>query len=107
MQITLLRPITLDNGETVSELNCDIESLSFQDLRVADKVKGFLIDRNPKVQNASIEDKASPRLDPNVRIGLSWAAAMKSDKRLMLNDVLKLSAKDALIIAEESLGEVF
>lgn len=108
MIINLIRPIKLDSGETVDKLTCDIEELSFQDLKIADKIKSFITNNSMTgPSNVSMEDLASPRLNPSVRIGLAWTAAMKADKRLMLNDVLKLSAKDALIIAEETLGEVF
>ena len=101
MSFELHKPIKLDNGETVTSLELDFEALSLADIRQAQKVKAFYADQQ---QAGTVSASAlSPRLDEGLRIGLAWVAAMKSDRRLLLNDALKLSAKDALLLSEEAL----
>lgn len=104
MKYTLAREIKLIQGDTISDLELDFDKLNLQDIKVAQKVKDFFSERTlGGVDNAAL----SPRLDPNLRIGLAWTAAMKCDKRISINDVLSLSAKDALILSEEALQYFF
>lgn len=91
-------------GVEVKALSMDFDSLTVPDIKNARKVRAFLCEESAKDVSAG---KLSPRLDENLRIGLAWIAAMKQDNRLTLNDVLQLSAKDALNLAEESLDYLF
>lgn len=100
---TLTKPITVNN-ESITELNCDCDALSLPDIKNARKVRSFLVDDDIKSMNAA---KLAPRLDEYLRIGLMWVAAMKTDKRLTLNDVLQLSAKDALTLSEQGIDYLF
>lgn len=104
MKYELTRQIKLIQGDTLDSLELDFEKLNLQDLKIAKKVKNFFTDNAiGTVDNSAI----SPRMDPNLRIGLAWTAAMKCDKRITINDVLSLSAKDALILSEEALSYFF
>lgn len=99
MKFQLTRPIKLSSGDTVESLDLDFDSLSLVDIKNARKVKALICDMNGVSDNTSV----SPRLDESLRIGLAWIAAMKTDKRLSINDVILLSAKDALVLSEEVL----
>lgn len=102
MKFTLSKPLNLSSGETVSELNLDFSLLTLVDIKNARKVKAFIADNTlGEVDNSTV----SPRLDPDLRIGMAWVSAVKGDKRLTLNDVLLLSAKDALELSEVTLTE--
>ncbi len=105
MKYNLERSIQLIQGDTLTELDLDFDRLNLQDLKTAQKVKDFFA---PTPTVGGVDNAAlSPRLDPNLRIGLAWTAAMKCDKRISINDVLNLSAKDALILSEEALQYFF
>lgn len=112
MKIKLYKPITISTGETLDELELDFDSLSIADIKNAKKVKTYLGDDQSinvgNVENASVSaGMLSPKFDMNLRIGLAWVAACKTHKGLTIPDILLLSAKDALSLAEESLDYVF
>ena len=97
----LQKPITLMNGNEISELNLDYDKLSMGDLRTANKIAKMIADPSlGNVDNGSV----SPRLDPNVRIGIAWVAAIKGTPGLMVDDVLKLSLVDAMCLSEDALS---
>lgn len=105
MKFTLSKPITIEamNGsETISELELDFDSLSLSDIKAAKKIKSlFTESRAGIIDNSTV----SPRMDEDLRIGLSWVAAMKTDSRISYNDILKLNARDALELSEVALSE--
>lgn len=104
MQYELTKAITTASGANVTALELDFESLSLADIKNARKVKAYLGDE--KVGEVST-GTLSPRLDVNLRIGLSWIAAMKTNKELSIMDVLTISAKDALALADCGLEYLF
>ena len=105
MLFKLNKNITLASGDVIAELDLDFDNLSFLDLKNAKKVCAWL---EPNATSANVDSTAlSPRLDANFRIGLAWIAAMKSNSKLNVNDVLLLSAKDALLLSEEALNFLF
>lgn len=99
MNFKLYKPVKLASGDTIESLELDFDSLSLVDIKNARKVKSMI-----STVNAMQNESVSPRLDGDLRIGLAWVAAMKSDNRLSINDVVNLSAKDALILSEEVLS---
>lgn len=102
MNFDLYKPIRVSTGDTIDSLNLDFQSLSYIDIKNARKVKAFISESNlGEVDNSTV----SPRLDADLRIGIAWIAAMKTDKRISINDVLQLSAKDALTLSEVTLTE--
>lgn len=101
----LSKPITLSNGDSVTTLKLDFDLLSLSDLKTAQKIKSFITDTKDEV--IDVNKALAPRLDESLRISLAWVAAMKSDKRISLNDVLQLSAKDALLLSEEAATSYF
>lgn len=104
MKYTLSKSITISNGETVSELTMDFDALSLSDIRNARKVRAYLVDERPgEVPTSAV----SPRLDENLRIGLAWVAACKAHAGLSIQDVLLLSAKDALGLSDAALEYLF
>lgn len=97
---TLSKPITLMNGNEISEINLNWDSLSMADLKTANKISKMIDESSAgTVDNATV----SPRLDPNLRIAIAWVAAIKGTPGLMVNDVLKISMVDALCLSEEAL----
>lgn len=106
LTFTLTKPITV-NGASITELNCDCDALSLPDIKNARKVRAFLVDDDIKSTKSMSAANLAPRLDEYLRIGLMWVAAMKTDKRLTLNDVLQLSAKDALTLSEQGIDYLF
>lgn len=105
MKYELSRPIKLIQGDTITSLDLNFDNLNLQDIKTAQKVKTFFTDNT--MLGTINNENLSPRLDANLRIGLSWTAALKSDARITINDVLSLSAKDALILSEEALTYFF
>lgn len=103
VEFTLSKPI-IAKEQKITTLNMDFDALSLADIKNARKVRSFLCDDTPNDVNAG---KLSPRLDEYLRIGLAWIAALKNDNRLTLNDVLQLSAKDALSLSESALDYLF
>lgn len=104
MQYDLHKSITLDTGETINTLELDFDSLSFVDLKNAKKVKSMLADITAQGIANSIP-ASSPRFDDELRIGVAWVAAIRGTKGLSINDVLKLSARDAMELSEVALTE--
>lgn len=101
MEYKLSKPIKTANGETIETLNIDFDELTIQDIKSANKVKKLFDDSQVST------DSISPRLDSNLRIALAWISAIKHDNRLSLNDVLSISAKDAMCLSEEALNSFF
>lgn len=101
MKYELSKPLKLIQGDTITELTIDLESLTLQDLKAAYKVKALFTDSetNRKDESAII----SPRLDSNLRIAISWISAIKNDNRITFNDILNLSTKDALCLSEDAI----
>lgn len=96
----LSKPISLMNGNEISELNLEWDSLSMADLKTANKISRMVDDNSiGDMDNSSV----SQRLNPNLRVGIAWCAAIKGTPGLMLNDVLKISLVDALCLSEECL----
>lgn len=97
----LNKAITLSNGNEIDALNLDYDALSMGDLKTANRIANMIAEGNiGEVNNGSV----SPRLDPNVRIGIAWAAAIKGTPGLTMNDVLKLSLVDTLCLSEDCLS---
>lgn len=101
MQYNLNNPLKLDDGSELNSLTLDFDSLSFMDLKNAKKVKAMLSEGTATDQISN----ASQRLDPDFRIGIAWIAAVKGTKGITLNDVLNLSARDAMELGEVALSE--
>lgn len=101
IEFELERPITLNNGNEVHELHLDYDALSMADLKTAQKISRMISEPSASVEAMS----ASPRLDPNARIGIAWVAAIKGTKGLQVNDVLSLSMKDAICLSECALSD--
>lgn len=97
----LEKEITTISGQQITELQLDFESLSMADLKTAQKISRMISEPSASVEAMS----ASPRLDPNVRIGIAWVAAIKGTKGLQVNDVLSLSMKDAICLSECALSD--
>ena len=104
MQYDLHKNITLDTGETINKLELDFDSLAFVDLKNAKKVKAMLADATSQGLSNPIA-ASSPRFDDELRIGIAWVAAIRGTKGLSINDVLKLSARDAMELSEVALTE--
>lgn len=98
--LTLHKPILLDNGDSIGELSFDWDALSYADLLNAKRVKA-LVTQGTQMMDTPV----SPKLDTDLRIGISWVAAMKHDKRLALNDIMRLSLADALELADCCIDE--
>lgn len=97
----LNKSITLSNGNEIQELHLDYDVLSMGDLKTANRIAGMISESSVgEVNNGSV----SQRLDPNVRIGIAWAAAIKGTPGLTVNDVLKLSLVDTLCLSEDCLS---
>ena len=97
----LNKAIALSNGDEIDTLNLDYDSLSMGDLKTANRIASMIAGGDiGEVNNGSV----SPRLDPNVRIGIAWAAAIKGTPGLTMNDVLKLSLVDTLCLSEDCLS---
>lgn len=98
---TLEKELTTISGQTITELQLEFNSLSMADLKTAQKIARMVSEPSSSVEAMS----ASPRLDPNVRIGIAWVAAIKGTKGLQVNDVLALSMKDAICLSEVALSD--
>ena len=97
----LNKAIALSNGNEIDTLNLDYDALSMGDLKTANRIANMIAEGNiGEVNNGSV----SQRLDPNVRIGIAWAAAIKGTPGLTMNDVLKLSLVDTLCLSEDCLS---
>lgn len=97
----LRKPIITASGESVNELTFAWGELSFGDLKNAYRVKALITGGKGNDASATI----SPQLDSDLRIGVSWIAALKGDKRLELNDVLKLSLADTLALSDIAIDD--
>lgn len=95
---TLKKPIILLSGETLSELAFNWESLSFADLATAKKIKSMIV-------KSEVSVNFSPKTDIDLRIGLAWVAAMRSNSKILLEDILKLSVVDAFEISDLALED--
>ena len=97
---TLDKTLTAISGETVTDLHLDFEALSMADLKTAQKIAKMVSD------SSGVEAiSASPRLDPDFRLGVAWVAAIKGTKGIQVNDVLAISMKDAICLSEVALSE--
>lgn len=96
IDVTLTKPLQLDSGEKVEKLSLDFDALALIDIKNARKVKAMFTDAKEVDPLAA----ASPRLDADLRTALAWVAAVKSDKRLKIGDILQLSAADAIMLSE-------
>ena len=97
---TLNKPLALTNGNEITELNLDWDSLSYADLKTANRIAKMIDESSAgSVDNGTV----SPRLNPNLRIAIAWVAAIKGTQGIMVNDVLKISMVDALCLSEEAL----
>lgn len=96
----LRKPFNLASGEAVEELNFSWDALTFCDLQNAYKVKAMITGNKP--DSAAV---VSPQLDSDLRIGVAWIAALKSDSRLVLSDILKLGLADTLALSDIAIDE--
>lgn len=99
MNFKLYKPVKLASGDTIESLELVFDSLCLVDIKNARKVKSMV-----STVNAMQNESVSPRLDSDLRIGLAWVAAMKSDNRISINDAVNLSPKDAFMLSEEVLS---
>jgi hypothetical protein len=95
----LRKPIILDDGSQIDELNFAWDALCYADLASAKRVKALVS------QGVNLDVAVSPKLDTDLRIGIAWVAAMKADKRLALNDILKLSLVDSLELSDNCVDD--
>lgn len=95
----LRKPIKLETGEVIEELNFNWDDLSYADLLSARKVKALV------ARGSEAATSISPKLDCELRIGIAWIAAMKNNNKLSLNDILKLSLADALELSDSCVDE--
>ena len=96
----LSKPITLINGNEISEIVLDWDALTMADLKTSNKIAKMIADPSfGDVDTSTL----SPRLNSDLRIAIAWCAAIKGTPGLMVNDVLKISMIDALCLSEESL----
>jgi hypothetical protein len=100
-RFNLSKPLRLSDGTEISELTLDWDSLSMADLKSAQRIANMVAENNNMSVEASVVSK---RLDSNLQLGVSFVAALKGTKGLMLNDVLNLSLVDALCLSEEALS---
>ena len=96
----LSKPITLINGNEISEIVLDWDALTMADLKTSNKIAKMITD--PSLGDVDTST-LSPRLNSDLRIAIAWCAAIKGTPGLMVNDVLKISMIDALCLSEESL----
>lgn len=96
----LSKPITLINGNEISEIVLDWDALTMADLKTSNKIAKMIAD--PSLGDVDTST-LSPRLNSDLRIAIAWCAAIKGTPGLMVNDVLKISMIDALCLSEESL----
>lgn len=96
----LSKPITLINGNEISEIILDWDALTMADLKTSNKIAKMIAD--PSLGDVDTST-LSPRLNSDLRIAIAWCAAIKGTPGLMVNDVLKISMIDALCLSEESL----
>ena len=101
IEFKLNKPITLTNGNEISELNLDYDALAMPDLKTANHIAKMVEESNAgNVDNATV----SPRLDPNLRMAIAWVAAIKGTPGIMVNDILKISMVDAMCLSEDALA---
>lgn len=94
--------IKLMNGNEINELALDYDKLSCGDLKTANRIAKMIAESSTNDVDTS---KLSPRLDPNLRIGIAWVAAIKGTPGLTVNDVLQLGMLDALCLSEQVLSD--
>ena len=88
------------SGQQLTSLQLDFDALSMADLKTAQRIAKMVAD------GSSVDVMStSPRLDSNLRIGISWVAAIKGTKGLQVNDVLSISLKDAVCLSEIALSD--
>lgn len=97
----LQQAITLTNGKEIDELNLDYLQLTLGDLKTANRIANMIDDSTVgSIDNGTL----SPRLNPSLRTAIAWVAAIKGTPGLRVDDVLKLSMVDALLLSEDALG---
>lgn len=94
----LKKKIILENGEELSELEFAWDALSYSDLLTARKIKSLVVKDS---MNAAL----SLKLDSELHIGIAWVAAMKHNKNIQLNDILKLGLSDAIELSDLALDD--
>lgn len=100
IEYKLEKELSTISGQQISALQLDFDALSMADLKTAQRIAKMVAD------GSSVDVMStSPRLDSNLRIGISWAAAIKGTKGLQVNDVLALSLKDAVCLSEIALSD--
>ena len=100
VEYKLERELTTISGQNITELHLDFDSLSMADLKTAQRISGMVADGS----NIDVMS-TSPRLDSNLRIGISWVAAIRGTKGLQVNDVLAIGLKDAVCLSEIALSD--
>ena len=100
-EFKLNKPITLTNGNEISELNLDYDALAMPDLKTANRIAKMIDESSAGDVDNSV---VSQRLNPNLRIAIAWVAAIKGTPGIMVNDVLKLSMVDAMCLGEDALA---
>lgn len=105
MKYELKKPLQIETATStleIKELELDFDALSLADMKTANKIKSMIADAAlDSIDNSTI----SPRLDSDLRIGISWCAAMKGTKGITFTDVLRLSLADCLQLSEIALQE--
>ena len=97
----LSAPLTLLNGKEITELNLEYDQLTLSDLRTANKIVSMIGDSTVgNIDNGTL----SPRLDPNLRTAVAFAAAIKGTPGRRVDDVRKVSMVDALCLGEDCMS---
>ena len=100
IEYKLEKELTTIAGQQLTSLQLDFDALSMADLKTAQRIAKMVAD------GSSVDVMStSPRLDSNLRIGISWVAAIKGTKGLQVNDVLSISLKDAVCLSEIALSD--
>lgn len=102
MEFKLNKKITLSNGKELEALNLEFDSLSLGDLKTANHISKMI--SSDSITTTIDNSSMSMRLDPNLRIGIGFVAAIKGTPGLKVDDCLKLSMVDAMCLSEEALS---
>ena len=97
--ITLSKPLKLQNGNEISELSFNFESLSTSDFMQVKILEGQIIDKH----SVDAGSMAKPKnLSFEFHLASGFLAAVRGTDGLLVSDFTRIQMKDAMAIAERA-----
>lgn len=97
--LELTKSITLGNGQKISALQLDFESLSVADFRQVKKLEALVSNAESVSLMDAVNDK---ELKFEFQLASGFLAAIKGTDGLQTSDFLRLPMQDALMLAKKA-----